>query len=192
MRPHGQLRVNTQSARLDLPGLASPAAGFDAPFEMLEACHERLLRMLGLLERLQVHVRTQGADGQARQAAADVLRYFDLAAPLHHEDEELHVFPPLLAQAPVELQALVRRLQREHVLMAQEWQAARQPLQALSEGRLERFGAEDEALFAALAARHTRHLHDEEQMAYPHAQAVLAPQQQAQMGQEMAQRRGAR
>jgi hemerythrin-like domain-containing protein len=186
------LWVTVPSARLALPGLAAPSVGFEAPFEMLNACHERLLRTLGLLERLQAHVRTQGADWQARQAATDVLRYFDLAAPLHHEDEELHVFPVLLAQAPVELQTLVRRLQREHVLMAQEWQAARQPLQDLSEGRLERFGAEHEALFAAFAARQVRHLHDEEQMAYPYAQAALAPQQQAQMGAEMAQRRGAR
>lgn len=25
------------------------------------------------------------------------MRYFDLAAPLHHQDEALHLFPPLLA-----------------------------------------------------------------------------------------------
>lgn len=60
---------------------------------MLEACHERVQRTLGLLGRLREHVRKQGVDNDARQAARDVLRYFDIAAPLHHQDEELHVFP---------------------------------------------------------------------------------------------------
>jgi hypothetical protein len=30
--------------------IASPAAGFDQPFEMMTACHERVLRTLGLLD----------------------------------------------------------------------------------------------------------------------------------------------
>ena len=35
-----------------LPGLHAPAAGFDAPFALLDACHERVRRSLALLERL--------------------------------------------------------------------------------------------------------------------------------------------
>jgi hypothetical protein len=77
--------------------------GFEQPFAMLEACHERVQRTLALLARLRVHVREQGADENARQAARDVLRYFDMAAPLHHEDEELHVFPLLLAHGAPEV-----------------------------------------------------------------------------------------
>lgn len=95
--------------------------GFDQPFEMLEACHERVLRMLALLDRLRVHLRTKGCDDSARQAARDILRYFDQAAPLHHEDEELHVFPPLLEQGDAQTVALVQRLQREHGLMSADW-----------------------------------------------------------------------
>jgi hypothetical protein len=51
-----------------------PGAGFDEPFEMLGACHERVARMLGLLQRLQAHLQAQGADDSARSAAADVMR----------------------------------------------------------------------------------------------------------------------
>ncbi|RYY71287.1 MAG: hemerythrin domain-containing protein, partial [Comamonadaceae bacterium] len=87
------------TSRTALPGLRSPGVGFEQPFEMLEACHERVQRSLQLLARLCAHVRSQGGDDSAREAARDVLRYFDIAAPLHHEDEELHVFPPLLAHA---------------------------------------------------------------------------------------------
>ncbi|MEZ0309011.1 MAG: hemerythrin domain-containing protein, partial [Ramlibacter sp.] len=77
------------------PASSAPAPTFEQPFDMLEACHERVHRSLDLLARLRAHVVTHGADDQARQAAIDVLRYFDVAAPAHHLDEELHVFPPM-------------------------------------------------------------------------------------------------
>ncbi len=88
----------------------------------------------GLLERLRAHLRVQGCDAQAREAARDVLRYFDIAAPLHHEDEELHVFPPLLAQGPAPVVDLVRQLQRDHAAMAMLWSQARVPLAAVAGG----------------------------------------------------------
>lgn len=33
--------------------IASPVAGFEQPFDLMEACHERLQRTLGLLARLR-------------------------------------------------------------------------------------------------------------------------------------------
>lgn len=74
---------------------ASPAAGFDEPYVLMAACHERMTRTLTLLERIGAHVAAQGCNTQARDAAKDVLRYFTIAAPLHHEDEELHVRTPM-------------------------------------------------------------------------------------------------
>src|SRR5665647_521132 len=77
--------------------LATPAVGFEQPFEMLEACHERVNRMLALLVRLREYLPGHGTDDNARQAARDVMRYFDLAAPHHHQDEELsliHISEP--------------------------------------------------------------------------------------------------
>lgn len=76
-------------------GFNAPAVGFEAPFDMLEACHERVRRSLALLNRLVTWVDEHGHDDMSRSAASDVLRYFNLAAPLHHQDEELHVFPLL-------------------------------------------------------------------------------------------------
>ncbi|MBY0467146.1 MAG: hemerythrin domain-containing protein, partial [Burkholderiales bacterium] len=80
-----------------LPGHHAPGAGFEAPFEMLAACHERVVRMLTLLARLRAHLTEKGWDPSVAQAAQDVMRYFDQAAPKHHDDEERHVFPHLLA-----------------------------------------------------------------------------------------------
>ncbi|MCB1958559.1 MAG: hemerythrin domain-containing protein, partial [Rhodocyclaceae bacterium] len=78
---------------MSTPLMPTPGAGFDQPFELLSACHDRVQRSLDLLRRLQDHLAIHGADGQAQDAARDVLRYFDIAAPLHHDDEERHIFP---------------------------------------------------------------------------------------------------
>ena len=178
-----------------LPGFSSPAVGFEEPFAMLQACHERVQRTLALLQRLRAHVREHGADTTARQAARDVLRYFDLAAPLHHEDEELHVFPLLLAQATPEVKALVRQLQADHVAMTADWAAARSVLQALADPAAATtpgaFSTGDEAALAQFAARYTDHIATEEGQVYPVALALLPPAALQAMGQEMAARRGA-
>lgn len=158
---------------------------------MLEACHERVQRTLGLLGRLQVHVRQQGVDHDARQAARDVLRYFDIAAPLHHQDEELHVFPLLLAEATPEVQALVTRLQQDHVVMTADWAAARAGLQALLHENATGFTPQDEAALDRFAMRYDAHIAAEEGVAYPAAAALLPPAALAAMGWEMAARRGA-
>ena len=158
---------------------------------MLEACHERVQRTLGLLGRLREHVRQQGVDHDARQAARDVLRYFDIAAPLHHQDEELHVFPLLLAQATPEVRALVIRLQQDHVAMTADWAAARAGLQALLDENATGFTPQDEAALDRFARRYDAHIAAEEGVAYPAAAALLPPTALAAMGREMATRRGA-
>lgn len=173
-----------------LPGFSSPAVGFEEPFEMLHACHERVERTLNLLARLRAHVVQHGVDDGARQAARDVLRYFDIAAPLHHQDEELHVFPPLLAEgADPALQALALRLQDDHTHMAREWAAARAPLLAWSQGLPAPHPGDAEAL-DRFALRYTDHLAAEDTLAYPAARAALAARTLQAMGQEMAARRG--
>lgn len=180
------------TSRVALPGLRTPGAGFDQPFEMLAACHERVVRTLDLLQRLQAHVAENGVDDSARQAARDVLRYFDVAAPLHHADEELHVFPPLLQPGvDAATQAVVRQLQQDHRDMAACWAQAREPLQALADGELLIISIADRALWERFAALYAQHLIHEDQRVYPAAQALLADATQQAMGQEMAARRGA-
>ena len=170
--------------------VASPAAGFEEPFGMLTACHERIDRMLALLARLREHVRAQGSDEQAQQAARDVMRYFDMAAPQHHLDEELHVFPPLLAGGDPVLSGVVQRLQQDHLAMEARWRDARQVLVLLSEGAMDRPGDEDEARLDAFAGLYAAHIRAEEDIAYPAAQALLDPAGRAEMGEEMMRRRG--
>lgn len=179
----------TPTSTRQIPGFSTPGVGFEQPFAMLEACHERVQRTLTLLGRLRDHVRDHGADGPALQAARDVLRYFDIAAPLHHQDEELHVFPPLLAEGKVDVVALVQRLLQDHHDMVSDWAAARQPLQALVDGRASMFSAGDLAVLDRFAQRYARHIDDEERIAYPAAQGILPETTLESMGREMSGRR---
>ena len=169
---------------------AAPAVGFEQPFKMLEACHERLHRMLALLTRLRGHLRANGADAQAQQASRDVMRYFDMAAPQHHRDEELHVFPPLLAQGDAATVAVVHRLQADHRRMESDWAAARPVLEAVVQGQAP-VPAQEDAL-ADFATLYDRHIADEEQIVYPAAQALLDPPAIRAIGEEMMRRRGVR
>ena len=176
------------------PGLPSPAAGFDQPFEMLQACHDRVRRTLSLLQRLTDHVAVHGGDRAARDAAQDVLRYFDLAAPAHHDDEERHVLPRLRASGRAADAALADRLQHDHRRMERSWQGLRARLQALrDEGAVDAMALAREA--EAFIALYEAHLALEDDDAFPQAEARArdegATALQA-MGEEMAQRRGAR
>ena len=175
-----------------LPGFNSPAVGFEQPFEMLGACHERVQRTLDLLDRLITHVDRNGHDAQSRSAAADVLRYFDLAAPLHHQDEELHVFPPLLAGEDAALQAVVHRLQADHREMESLWAALRPVLLRWcapdASDRPDAAWRQQAGHFATLYAGH---IPVEETLVFPGAQSRMDATRQAAMGEEMQARRSA-
>jgi hemerythrin-like domain-containing protein len=121
------------------------------------------------------------------------MRYFDVAAPLHHQDEELHVFPPLLAGPDAALRELVQRLQQDHRQMEVAWTEARRTLKAVADSppsgwtplSTSQTGALDQ-----LAALYRRHLDDEDRQAYPAAEAALSPAAVQAMSQDMMQRRG--
>jgi hemerythrin-like domain-containing protein len=166
----------------------APAAGFDAPFEMLQACHERVERSLSLLERLGEHLQRHGADAQAQDAARDILRYFDVAAPHHHDDEERHVLPALRAAGHADV---ADRIAADHAVMHTAWQELRLQLQAVqAEAAEPAASAPALAQWRMFAALYRGHIELENATAFPVARAALdAPLQRA-MGQDMARRRG--
>lgn len=175
---------------IHLPGADGLAPGYDEPFEMLHACHERVHRMLALLDRLRRHVDAQGADEQARQAARDVMRYFDQAAPQHHLDEENHVIPRLLASGDPALVDLGKKLRADHRAMEAAWSRARPVLLALAEGGIQRFDAEAHRAFDEFAIPYAAHIEAEESAAFPAAQGSMDVTAMSAMSQDMMRRRG--
>lgn len=179
-------------ASLTLPGMPDAAAGFDAPFEMLAACHDRVRRSLSLLERLSRHINTCGVDAQARSAAKDVLRYFGVAAPAHHEDEERHVVPVLFASGDPEVSSVAQRLLDDHVRIRACWAVLEPMLEAVAGG-----DCPDATAFADAARDfvdiHADHLRIEDELAFPQAARMLAAGSDDalyRIGCEMAERRG--
>lgn len=194
---------------ITMPGHRAPGAGYEAPFEMLEACHERVERILRLLQRLRVHLQTKGRDQQAVEAARDVLRYFDQAAPHHHADEERHVFPAVLAapDAPImcstdtksetkggaSLHALVYRLQQDHLDMQTNWDSARPVLERVVQPAADLWqplNAAEEAILERFASLYASHIKAENQVIYPAAQRALSQTAQHSMSKDMMARRG--
>jgi hemerythrin-like domain-containing protein len=170
----------------------SPGAGFDQPFEMLYACHERVQRSLDLLARLVVHVREHGADAQAGRAAQDVMRYFDIAAPHHHEDEERHVFPRL--DHDERLRAAVARLRSEHAAIGRLWQVLRPLLDAVATRRADVDAAALASAAQAFIDIPDEHVRTENELVFPAAEALVRTEGSSVMdsiGDEMARRRGA-
>jgi len=171
------------------PG-AALGPSFEEPFEMLQACHERVDRMLTLLGKLREHLLQFGADEQARQAARDVMRYFDKAGPQHHRDEELHVFPTLLGTQDVDMIHLVARLQVDHLEMASRWIIARSLLEEVVSGMRTRFNEADDAILQAFADMYKEHMRQEEAIAFPKARGDMDTDRLKAMSQEMQARRG--
>jgi hemerythrin-like domain-containing protein len=166
-----------------------PGAGFDQPFEMLDACHQRVEHMLVLLGRLSAHLGTHGADEQAQQAARDVMRYFDLAAPHHHEDEERHVLPRLRECGHT---VLAERVLREHAAMAVAWAAVRGVLQGVERGHCPADVAALVQQWLAFAALYREHIALEERDVFALARTHTGADGLRAMADEMARRRGAR
>ena len=169
------------------PGRTALAPTFEQPLHMLQACHERVLRMCTLLERLQAHAATHGADEQARQAARDILRYFDIAGPHHHEDEERHLFPRMLASGDARQVELADTLHQQHLAMAELWQKLRAELELLEGG--DAAPLLGSAVAAPFLEAYRAHIACEEDDAYPRVFADVPEEQERAWGEEMAQRR---
>ena len=166
---------------------AASLPGFDSPIELLLACHEKVRRFAGLCSRLEQHAARHGADDEARAAAASVLRYFQLAAPLHHADEEEDLVPALRELGDASLTASIDELDAEHEYLGELWCCVQPWLEAMSLGTRHPAPPELEA-FSTLYPEHALR---EEREVYP-AAVRLPHDRLAGIGQRMAQRRGAR
>ena len=187
--------AQVRSVGVPVPGHHAPVVGPEAPFEMLEACHERVQRSLQLLHRLIDHLQNKGHDASAALAASDVLRYFKVAAPLHHQDEELHVFPPLLALQDAQVTAVVEQLLSDHRAMEQAWIPAAQVLDMVAAPTSLPWQALDAAQLLQLqhfAGLYTAHIALEESLVYPKARESLSAAALQAMSADMVARRSAR
>jgi hemerythrin-like domain-containing protein len=168
----------------------SPDAGFDAPVEMWLACHERVRRFAALIVRLEAHVARLGADEEAQRSAASIRRYFNEAAPRHHEDEEVDLFPLLRERSgSAEQPALdaLERIEAEHLAMAEVWRRLDVTLARISAGDPAPLNPK---LIGQFASGYDRHIDIEENVVLPALLRRLSAADWSSVGRAMAERRG--
>ncbi|MEW5903358.1 MAG: hemerythrin domain-containing protein [Pseudomonadota bacterium] len=167
--------------------LDSAAPGFDAPLQMLRACHGRITAQCTTLQRLHQHLQAQGNDAQAVQAARAILRYFDMAGRFHHQDEEQDLFPLLRASGSPQAAEYIDRLLQEHRTLDEAWQDLRPLLVAIAEHHAH---ALDGAVVERFNHGYAQHIAFENAHLLPLAERVLDAAQLQQLGRSMAARRG--
>ena len=171
--------------------LPAGAPGFDQPIAVLKHCHDRIRKQLATLGKLGPHLAAHGADEQARQAATAVIRYFDMAAHLHHADEEENLIPMLQVSARGEDAALLAQLAPgildEHRRMDAMWQGLHEQLRAIADGSGAALRESDVRHFADT---YTAHMEREESHVAPMAARLFSGAQMAELGLAMQVRRG--
>jgi iron-sulfur cluster repair protein YtfE (RIC family) len=155
-------------------------------FDVLDACHIQTVFTLGKLAALVSHLATSGPDAQARALAGEIAAFFSGTARQHHQDEELFVFPTLLASGDAEIVQAVLRLQQDHAWLEEDWLELAPQVDAVACGQawyeldVLREGVE---IFVALSRDH---MALEESLIYPEARSRLLGGQRRETGREMA------
>jgi len=175
----------------------SPSPTFAEPLELLSDCHRRVEFFLGILARVGEDASETALSPPEREALAAALRYFREAAPRHTADEEDSLFPRLrrsghpLATAVL---AQVELLEADHLAAGADHAEVEACGQTwLGVGQL---STEARARFCAavarLQARYGPHIALEDGTVFPAAASILSAADLAEVGGEMARRRGLR
>ncbi|WP_434632279.1 hemerythrin domain-containing protein [Chromobacterium sp. CV08] len=169
---------------LDTLGGAT-APSFEQPLEMLLACHDKIRRFCDQLDKLPPYIEQHGIDEAARNTIDDVVRYFDLAGPAHHTDEEEELFPLIEQRVPTAVPRL-EQLSAEHGYLHSCWNAIRDDLMSLRDGRIRQISHVELQEFAR---QYREHAAAEEAWLFPTAASALNADELRQAGANMARRR---
>lgn len=104
------------------------------PFKALDACHLQIQQHLDELQRMATHMESVGLNDADRKQAGEIEKFFSSTSRDHHEQEEKHVFPPLLASDNDELKTAVRSLQQDHGFIEENWLELGPQLRGIAEG----------------------------------------------------------
>ncbi len=93
----------------------------DNPLSILFACHQKISRFCLQLSALPDYLQANGVDEMLKRDVAQIIRYFTVAAPLHHMDESEDLFPALILAHP-DSKTIIQQLLAEHDLAEKAWQ----------------------------------------------------------------------
>ncbi len=169
-------------------GLTESLPGFDQPLALLRACHTKILTHCDLLEALAASLDDADREEEVRAAARRVMNYFPTSARLHHQDEEIDLFPLLIRQS-LKLADLVHGLKQEHRQLDELWGAIASDLKRPQD-------IADRTVFIdrvhAFCELNRRHVRRENLELLPRAEGIMSSRQLKDLGTAMAARRGVR
>lgn len=116
-------------------------ASWEQPIDMLYACHNRVKSFCRQLSILPEYLAKNGVNQAVKNDVQQILTYFNLAAPLHHDDEEKDFFPALLKYAP-QAQKNIDELEQQHVVLHSNWDNLSEKLALLLKGEIEQIDSE--------------------------------------------------
>jgi iron-sulfur cluster repair protein YtfE (RIC family) len=168
-------------------------ADFSNPLGLLSDCHRRIEYFLEILVRVCGRTGVGSLQADERTALEKALAYFRNSAPKHTADEEDSLFPRLRGsedgQSALECLA---SLEGDHEVAARDHEIVdafgRQWLDQGSLGADQL--AEMQQTLDRLSRAYQRHIAIEDTELFPLAARALAPSQLAEVGREMAERRG--
>lgn len=174
---------------------AKPESDFTDPVGMLQDCHRRIERFLGVLRALGEQATGTRLTADDRRALETSLRYFREGAPRHVQDEEASLFPRLRNQRNAKIAAalvLVECLEKDHSTV-ETWHQEIDVLGSrwLEEGVLDSASAPRfRHLARQLSELYAQHILVEDNELFPVAASVLPDSELSAIGREMARRRG--
>ncbi|MDD0823657.1 hemerythrin domain-containing protein [Mannheimia sp. AT1] len=159
-------------------------ASWAEPIDMLYACHSKVKSFCRQLQILPDYLEKNGVNQAVINDVQQILNYFNISAPLHHEDEEDDFFPELIKVQP-QAQDDVDELERQHVHLHKNWDDLSQQLEDLLAGKRENV---DSALIERFVAGYDVHIAIEEPL-FELGREHLAQEKLSQIGKVMAERR---
>jgi hemerythrin-like domain-containing protein len=141
-------------------------------FKALDACHLQIQEHLAELQRMAKHMETEGLSESDRKLAGEIEGFFSSTSREHHEQEEKHVFPPLLVSGNDEIKAAVRTLQQDHGFIEENWIELAPQLRAIAEGNDWFDGAEFQHNVEIFLELLNGHIALEESMIYPESKMM--------------------
>jgi hemerythrin-like domain-containing protein len=143
-------------------------------FKALDECHLQIQSHLVELQRMALHMETAGLNEADRKLAGEIEGFFSTSSREHHEQEEKHVFPPLLAAGTEEMKAAVRSLQQDHGFIEENWIELGPQLRGIAEGNDWFDTAEFQHNVSLFLELLNGHIALEESMIYPESKAIWA------------------
>lgn len=175
-----------------LKGSAAKSATFEQPIDLLLSCHEKIIHFSSALVKIVIAVQKEGWNEQYTNSVDQVRHYFNVASPAHHLDEEMHLFPAIIALDPelkkahsIDMLTMINAMIKEHVESDALWATLDKMLAERSD---------DFSTLKNLSRQFKSDMHEhakiENEQIFPYAKAHISEADLKKIGLAIARRRG--